>query len=127
MLETNALPWTMRVHQQQIQELGDVLKQLDAPFGEFGMKTLTADTKALESQSPEEKLHTGVDAQLQTCDTARQGLAKEILSVLQAAETGRAPLDEHLARSLTARADALIQDASTLAADSSPPAQQVCG
>jgi hypothetical protein len=127
MLDTNALPLTMRAHQRQIQELGDVLKQLDAPFGEFAMNTLSADTKALESQSPEEKVYTGTDAQLQTCDEKRQALAGEILSVLQGTETGTARLEEQAAQSLTARADALIADASTLASDLTPPAREVCG
>jgi hypothetical protein len=71
--------------------------------------------------------YTDMDRQLASCETAREGLVQRALSVLQAAETGRTPLDPFLARSLTERAVALIRDASTLASDSTPAAHEVCG
>ena len=47
-------------------------------------------------------------------------------SVLQAAETGQRPVDPFEARRLVNRADQLIQDASELANDPTPPASAIC-
>ena len=84
----SALPWSIRVARGPYDRLEAALKQVDAPFGEFGMNTLKADTTAVESLSPGDSTYTGMDSQLQTCETARQALVARIQSVLGAAEGG---------------------------------------
>jgi len=122
-----ALPATIRDATGPYDELEAALKQVDAPFGEFGMNTLGADTHALESTSPGDSTYTGMDAQLQSCETARQALVAQIQSVLGAAEDGSAPVSSATADSLSAQAGALIAAAGSLAGDSTPPATPVCG
>jgi hypothetical protein len=126
-ISSSALPWSIRSDQQPYQELAAALKQLNAPFGEFGMDTLTADTNAIKSDSPGETTYMGMDSQLEACASARGNLAAQILSVLQAAESGKAPVNPFEARLLTALAHALIGDASSLASEPTPPAGDVCG
>lgn len=119
-------PWTISIDPNVDNGLASAYKQLDAPFGEFGMSTLDADTSALASDSPSDATYTGTDAQLQACENQRAPLVAQIQSVLQAAETGRRPVNPVRARQLIKRADQLIQDAGELASDPTPPASDVC-
>ncbi len=123
----SALPWSIRVARGPYDRLEAALKQVDASFGEFGMNTLKADTTAVESLSPGDSTYTGMDSQLQICETARQALVARIQSVLGAAEGGSAPVSNVEAVSLSAQAEALVAAAGSLAGDSAPPATPVCG
>jgi hypothetical protein len=46
-LKTGDLPWSLRVNQDTVRQLGDVYKQLLAANGQFARNTLTASTKAI--------------------------------------------------------------------------------
>ena len=120
------LPWTISIDRGVFNRLASAYKQLDAPFGAFGMSTLNADTSALASNSPSDATYTGMDDQLQACENARAPIVAQMQSVLQAAETGQRPVDPFEARRLVNRADQLIQDASELANDPTPPASAIC-
>ena len=126
-VKPSALPWSIRVARRPYEQLEAALKQVDAPFGQFGMNTLDADSNAVESTSANDATYTGMDSQLQSCETARQALVAQIQSVLGAAEDGSAPVSAAEADSLTAQANALISAAGSLAGDSTPPATPVCG
>jgi hypothetical protein len=82
----------MREHRHAYDELSAAFKQLTAPFGQFGVETLTADSNAVESTSSGDSTYTGMDSQLQACANARDSLAARIRSVLEAAETGQQPV-----------------------------------
>jgi hypothetical protein len=122
----SALPWTVRVDEGDYDRLEVAYKQLDAPFGQFGMNTLDADTTSLASDSPGDATYAGTDSQLQTCATARNALATRIQSVLLAAEYGEQPIDRRESERLVREADALIGDTATLATSGTPPANSVC-
>ena len=123
----SALPWTIRVNERGYEELTAAYQQLDAPFGEFGLKTLDADTSALASNTAQDATYTKTTSQLQTCESKRTSLVGQIQSVLQAAESGRAPVSSWQAFYLVGEADRLISDSKTLAAASTPPSAPVCG
>ena len=58
----SALPWSIRVDERDYEDLAAAYKQLDAPFGEFGLGTLDADTTALASgSSSDDTAYTGHD------------------------------------------------------------------
>jgi hypothetical protein len=122
----SALPWTIRADERGYEGLSAAYQQLDAPFGQFGLNTLDADTTALASKSTNDATYTGTDSQLAACEGARTNLVGQIQSVLQAAETGAAPVPEWEAHYLIWRADRLIADSKTLAAASTPPSKAVC-
>ena len=123
-----ALPWSIRVDERDYQDLAAVYKQLDAPFGEFGLGTLDADTTALASgSSSDDTAYTDTSSELQACENQRTALVSQIQAVIEAAETGRAPVSSWDARSLIGRADRLIGDAKFLAGASTPPRFTVCG
>ena len=123
----SALPWTIRVNERGYEELTAAYQQLDAPFGEFGLNTLDADTSALASNTAQDATYTKTTSQLQTCESKRTSLVGQIQSVLQAAESGRAPVSSWQAFYLVGEADRLISDSKTLAAASTPPSAPVCG
>jgi hypothetical protein len=123
-----ALPRTIRENRRAFDRLAAVYKQLDAPFGEFGMSTLDANTSAIESgTNGDDSTYVDTDDQLQACDNARAQLLPAIQAALQAAESGRRPVTRSQARSLIAQAERLIDDGNVLARSSSqPPARTVC-
>lgn len=125
-VDNSALPRTIRDSKGAYDELEAAFKQVNAPFGEFGMNTLNADTNAIESTSPGDSTYIGMDQQLQACETARQALVTRIQSVLDAAEQGQAPVSLLEANLLTAQANLLISEAGSLAQDTTPPATMVC-
>ncbi len=123
----SALPWTIRVNERGYEELTAAYQQLDAPFGEFGLNTLDADTSALASNTAQDATYTKTTSQLQACESKRTSLAGQIQSVLQAAESGQAPVSNWQAFYLVGEADRLISDSKTLAGASTPPSAPVCG
>jgi hypothetical protein len=112
----NALPWTIRVNERGYEDLVAAYQQLDAPFGELGLNTLDADTTALATGSTgADTTYTNMAAQLQALETKRTSLVGDIQSVLQAAESGEAPVSSPEAFYLVWQADHLINDAKILA------------
>ena len=122
----SALPWTIRANERGYEDLDAAYKQLNAPFGEFGLNTLDADTSALASNSPRDASYADTTSQLQACESKRTSLVGQIQTVLQAAESGRAPVSSWQAFYLVEQADRLINDAKKLAGASTPPRYTVC-
>jgi hypothetical protein len=123
----NALPWSIRANKRGYEELAAAYKQLDAPFGEFGLGTLDADTTALATgSSSSDASYTDTTSQLQACENQRTALVAQIQPVIDAAESGTAPVSNREASSLIGRADRLIGDAKFLAGASTSPRFTVC-
>ncbi len=126
-LGDNGLPSSIRANERGYEELAAAYKQLDAPFGEFGLGTLDADTAALATGgSSSDATYTDTTSQLQACENQRTALVAQIQPVIDAAENGGAPVSSREASSLIGRADRLIGDAKFLAGASTPPRFTVC-
>jgi hypothetical protein len=125
-VQPSSLPSTIRSDQQTFDELGAVYKQLNAPFGAFGMATLNADTNGIESKSTNDATFTGMESQLQACSKERATVSGEISAVLAAAENGTSPINPSVASGLENRGRELINQATILATLSTPPATLVC-
>jgi hypothetical protein len=123
----SALPWTIRANERGYEDLAAAYKQLDAPYGEFGLGTLDADTTALAGgSSTNDSAYTATTSQLQACEHQRTALVAQIQPVLEGAEGGRAPVPSWQGWNLIQRADRLIADAKTLAGASTRPGYAVC-
>ena len=123
----SALPRTIRLDERDYEDLTAAYQQLDAPFGEFGLGTLDADTAALAGgSSADDGAYEDAEAQLQACENQRSALVSQIQPVIEAAETGRAPVSSWEAHSLVGRAQRLIDDAKFLAGAPTPPRFTVC-
>ena len=77
---------------QQVAQLGEVYKQLNSSVGEFGAYTLTASTKAIESNTPGDREFVAVNAALTALDKQRDALAGQIKNELYNAENWGTPI-----------------------------------
>jgi predicted transcriptional regulator len=102
------------LHSSDAIALGDVLKQLDAPFGQFGMDTLKGSTKALASNTTDDNRYTTLEKTIASITDQRDQLVDQIKAVLANAEAGQA-IDHNQAADLLDRADGLLHKAAGLA------------
>jgi hypothetical protein len=111
-LDPNAVPQSLRAHRETLIRLAAVYKQLNAPFGSFGMDTLSASTKAVAST--DEATYTNTDSALAQLVAKRDALAVQIRDALNAAAFGGRALDERQAQGWIQQADAIILAAKDL-------------
>ena len=115
-LDGSAVPQSLRAHRGAFVQLSDAYKQLNAPFGSFGMDTLTASTKAIQTGSASnDSDYTAFDQRLSDLRGQRDALAAQISGVLNGAAFNGQTLDEHQAKSLVDQAQSLIRQARSLA------------
>jgi len=108
--------------------LSSAYKQLDAPFGQFGVDSLQVSTKAVATTSQGDDTYRDWDAQLAACQAMRVPLVSQIDTLLSnAAFTPGFSINPFVAQSLTARADDLITDIVQLDASAMPPGDLLCG
>ncbi len=116
-LDGSAVPLSLRSHRGALVKLADAYKQLNAPFGSFGMDTLTASTKAMQTGSAaNDGTYTAFDTGLANLTAQRDALAAQISAVLNGAAFTGQVVDEHQAQSLIDQAQSLIEQAASLAA-----------
>jgi hypothetical protein len=115
-LEAWAVPQSLRAHRETLRRLGEVYKQLNAPFGSFGKDMLIASTKAVKSgTASDDTMYTATEHRIDELTTARDVLARKIRAALDGAAFDDAALDETQAKGYMAEAQALIAEAHTLA------------
>jgi hypothetical protein len=111
-----AVPQTLRAHRETLLRLGDVYKQLTAPFGTFGMRTLVASSRALGSgTAADDSTYTSITGQISTLTSQRDALAAQIRTALNDAQFANRPLNEQQAKSWISQAQSLIDQATALA------------
>jgi hypothetical protein len=72
--------------------LGECYKQLNSSVGDFAAYTLQADTSAINSSSPGDRVYVGTDKALRGLEVARDRLAGQIKGELEAAAFGDQPV-----------------------------------
>jgi hypothetical protein len=95
-----------------IEQLGTVYKQLNAPFGAFGLSTLAASTRALAG---DEATYTSIEGQIANLTTQRDALAAQIRTALNGAAFRHQPIREQQATSWITAAQGLLSQATALA------------
>jgi hypothetical protein len=96
-------------------KVAQAYKQIDAAVGQFGLATLRASTRAIESNSPGDATYADIENQLATLTTNRNTLATEMIGLLEGAEFGGQSIGEEQARALVSKAQAVIAEANALA------------
>jgi hypothetical protein len=110
-----AVPQTLRAHRETLRRLGEVYKQLNAPFGDFAMNTLAASTRAIESGSAsDDSTYTDLEGQIEVLTTQRDTLATQIRAALNAAASGDAAVNEQQAKAWISQAEDLLAQAAAL-------------
>jgi hypothetical protein len=109
-----ARPLSMKMS-NRFDDLASVYKQLNAPFGQFGMDTLVASTRALASNDAGDATYNSIEGQLQSLTAQRDSLADQMIALLDGAEFNDQVIDKGQAEGLISQAQALLDQAHTLA------------
>jgi hypothetical protein len=117
LLDSKALPDSLRAHSHTLNELGQIYKQINAPFGQLAKSALTVSTYALESNSTEDVTYKNLEGQIASWTAQRDSLTAQIQSLLEGAEFNGAAFDEEQAERITDEGRELLDRASDCAAD----------
>jgi hypothetical protein len=110
-LDGNAVAHGLNVHRGGLQKLGAAYKQLDAPFGSFGMDSLTYATARIPTGSAsDDSVYVALQAKLADWGARRDELAGRINNLLDGLAFGSASTDQHTIDQLTAQATALVAE-----------------
>ncbi|HEX7976330.1 MAG TPA: hypothetical protein VF498_18105, partial [Anaerolineales bacterium] len=97
-------------------QLAQLYKQINAPLGQLSLASLQASTVALKSGSAaDDSVYTQVEGQLIQLNQARDAVAAQIIALLENAEFNNQPIGEVQAQNLAGQAQALLNQAATLA------------
>jgi hypothetical protein len=112
-----AVPQSLRAHRETLRLLGEVYKQVNAPFGSFGKDALIASTRAIKSGSAaNDALYAWLEGRIDALTTRRDGLASQMKSMLDAAAFNGQAINEQQAKRLIAQGGLLLVEARLLAA-----------
>jgi len=110
-LNGNAVSRELNVHRGALQRLGAAYKQLDAPFGAFGMDSLAYATARIPTGSAsDDSIYTALDARLADWGARRDALASRINDLLDGLAFGGASASQQTIDGLTAEAQALVAE-----------------
>jgi hypothetical protein len=112
-LERSAVPSAVR-KSIAFEPLARIYKQLNAPFGAFGMATLRASTKALASNDTGDATYTSIEGQIASLTAQRNALAAQMKGVLEDAEFNGKPVNTLKALLLIVRGSILVEQANQL-------------
>jgi predicted transcriptional regulator len=110
-LNPGAVPATLQT--SDAVALGDMLKRLDAPFGQFAMDTLKGSTFALASDTNKDNRYTTLEKSIAQVTDQRDQVVDDIKALLAGAENGQ-PIDHTAASQLLDRAQGLLGRAAGL-------------
>jgi hypothetical protein len=97
-------------------KVAQTYKQLDAAVGEFGLATLAASTRAIESgTSLNDSTYASLENQLASLIDQRNALATKMIGLLEGAAFNGQSITEEQAQALVTQGQALISEAQALA------------
>jgi hypothetical protein len=95
--------------------LSQIYKQLNACVGQFGLKTLSVSTKALESgSSTDDSTYTNLENQLISLGNQRDALAAQMIALLEGAEFNNTPFSDAQAQSLISQGQNLLNQVNAM-------------
>jgi hypothetical protein len=88
-LNPSALPPALHTHLGDLKKLGEVYKQINAPFGAFSLTAAAVSTTALASGSDgDDSVYVSLESQIQALTNERDALAFRMKSMLDGALNG---------------------------------------
>jgi hypothetical protein len=115
MLDHNALSDSLHAHSHTLLELGEVYKQINAPFGSLAKSTLTVSTYAIQSNSEGDEIYRNLERRIASWTAQRDVLAAQMKELLAAAQFSSSAINEHHAKQLIASSEDLLERASACA------------
>jgi hypothetical protein len=117
LLDRDILPRSLHAHSDTLLDLGQIYKQINAPFGRLAASTLAVSTYALQSDSVGDATYTKMENKIASWTAQRDGLAAQIRHILEGAEFREEPIDEEQAEQIISQAQALLDAASDCASN----------
>ena len=117
MLDPDVLPSSLHAHSETLLRLGQVYKQINAPFGSLAQSTLTVSTFAIQSNSDGDVVYNKLEAKIASWTSQRDALASQIKSILEGAEFSGLSINEQQAKQLISDSQTLLDQASGCAAN----------
>jgi hypothetical protein len=111
-----AVPPAIAGERAAVESLGQIYKQINAPFGQFAADMLTASTKALQGADMGDTIYSMKEASIASLTSQRDALAVQIRAALDEAEFASQPIDATQIASLMSQAQTLLNAADALAA-----------
>ena len=115
LIDPSALPSSLHAHSDTLRELGQIYKQINAPFGQLAHSTLKVSTRAITSNSNGDQTYFKLEEAIADWTAQRDTLAAQIKSMLNAAEFLGQPIDQDEAQELSHRGHALLERAASCA------------
>lgn len=107
-LSNKVLPQSLRAHNDTLSQLAEAYKKINAPRGELGRRTLMGmSTRALSSTDP--NVYNTLESRLSDITQQRNGIAGQMIAMLEAAAFDNKAIDEQLAKSLIDQANDLLK------------------
>ena len=115
LVDRNILPGSLHAHSQTLLQLGQIYKQINAPFGQLAQSTFTVSTFALQSNSTNDALYTELENQIASWTAQRDSIASQIKEMLEGAEFDGRSINEQQAKALIAQGQTLLRQAAATA------------
>jgi hypothetical protein len=117
MVDQNTLSGTLHAHAETLLRLGQVYKQINAPFGALAQSTLIVSNFAIQSNSDGDAVYNNLEGKIASWTTQRDALAAQIKTMLEGAEFGGVAINEQQAMQLISASQTLLDQASACAAN----------
>jgi hypothetical protein len=113
-IDPSILPESLHADFWTLLLLGQVYKQIEAPFGQLAHDALTVSTYALESNSASDTTYIQLESDIESWTNQRDSLGAQIKEVLEEAEFGGQSVDELTAETLISEGLTLLNQASNV-------------
>jgi hypothetical protein len=117
MVDPNTLSGTLHAHSDTLLQLGQMYKQINAPFGDLAQSTLKVSNFAIQSNSDGDAVYNALESKIASWTTQRDALAAQIKTMLEGAEFSGLAINEQQAKQLINASQTLLNQASACAAN----------
>jgi hypothetical protein len=117
LLDRHRLTSTLHAHSDTLLRLGQIYKQINAPFGELAKSTLTVSTYALKSDSSGDATYNSLEGKIASWAARRDALTARIKPMLEGAEFNGQAIDEQQGKQIIAEGQWLLFEAGFCAFD----------
>jgi hypothetical protein len=117
MIEPNTLSGSLHAHSDTLLQLGQIYKQINAPFGSLAQSTLTVSTFAIQSTSDNDAVYNALESHIASWTSQRDALAPQIKQLLAGAQFNGQSINEQQAKQLISSSQALLDAASACASN----------
>jgi hypothetical protein len=109
-MHRHAIPQEIREHLDTAERMAQLLKAINAPKGQLGVKTLKLSTTALASNDANDATYTRIENKLIDITQRRNAIASQMLSILEDSTFAGKEFKEQEARELIRAAEKLLDE-----------------